>query len=207
MGEMITRGRDPKEVALIASKVLGRGGVIVYPTETIYGIGVDPFDPNALKRLYGLKGRDRAKPVSIAIGDVKDIPDYAEVSDACKRLIRMFLPGPLTLVLPVKDKRLRAIGGTIGIRIPQNRMALEIVRAFGPITSTSANPSGEPTPGDIRGIERMFGDRVDLYIEADEAPIGSPSTVLECMGASVRVLREGAISRQEIERAGVGIHG
>lgn len=207
MGSPIAKGGDPKGVALAASKVLGRGGIIVYPTETIYGLGANPFNPDAMTRLYKIKGRDKGKQVSIAIGDAKQIEQYAKVCEVCQRIIDMFLPGPLTLVLPTKDPRLRVIGDTIGIRVPQNALALEITRAFGPITSTSANTSGAQTPGDIRKIKRMFGDGVDLYIEADEPFAGTPSTVLECVGGKVRLLREGAISRDDLENTGVKVDG
>ena len=207
MGSLFAKGRDVREVAQAASKVLGRGGIIVYPTETIYGLGADPFNPDAMARLYKLKGRDKGKQVSIAIGDAKQIERYAEVCEVCRRLIDRFLPGPLTLVLPTKDKRLSVIGDTIGLRVPQNAQALEITRAFGPITSTSANISGAQTPGDVGEIRRMFGDGVELYIEAHEPFAGTPSTVLECIGGKIRLLRDGAISRQEIEKAGVKVDG
>ena len=207
MGALIARGTDPETVAKAASKVLGDGGIIVYPTETIYGLGADPFNKRAMAKLYRLKGRDKGKPVSVAIGDAKDIERYAEVCEVCRRLMDRFLPGPLTLVLPAKDKRLCGLGDSVGIRVPGNAIALGIARAFGPFTSTSANVSGSGTPDDIGALERMFGDQVDLYIEASEPFGGTPSTVVECRGAKVRVLREGAISRKDIRDLGVEIDG
>lgn len=207
MSGLIAKGMDPKEVAQRASKVLGEGGIIVYPTDTIYGLGANPFNPDTMARLYKIKGRDRGKPISIAIGDAKQIERYADVCDVCRRLMDRFLPGPLTLVLPAKDTRLRQLGTTVGIRVPSSAIALEMARAFGPLTSTSANTSGMDTPDEIGALERMFGDTVDLYIEADE-PFGrTSSTVLECIGGRVRLLREGTISLKDIQGMGVKVDG
>jgi L-threonylcarbamoyladenylate synthase len=187
---------DLDEIVESACSVLKTGGVIVYPTDTLYGLGVDPFNPKALKMLISLKGREAEKAISICVADVSEVSLYGVVDEGVLRLIDEFLPGPLTLVLPKKDERLP--WDTIGIRIPDNHVALAIFKAFGPVTSTSANISGQEASGDIREIASIFKEDVRLYIQGELPLRGKASTVVECIDGRIRILREGVISKDRI---------
>ena len=181
-----------EDVVELACSVLSSGGLIVYPTDTLYGLGADPFDPKAIENLISVKGREAEQAISIGVADPGDISRFGVVDHGVSRLIEEFLPGPLTLVLGRKDERLP--WDTIGIRIPDNAAALSIFKAYGPVTSTSANKSGQETPRDIREIANIFRDRVGLYVQGDIPLSGKASTVVECIDGRIRILREGVIS-------------
>ena len=193
--ELNPRAPEPKLINEVAS-LLKKGGVIAYPTDTLYGLGADPFNPDALNLLVSLKGREGGKAISICVAGVSEISRYGVVDSAVSRLVDEFLPGPLTLALSRRDDRLP--WETVGIRVPDNQVTLAICKAFGPITSTSANVSGEETPGNIQEIAIIFKDQVGLYIEGDIPLQGKASTVVEYIDGRIRILREGVISSDEI---------
>lgn len=179
----------------------------LYPTDTVYGLGVDARDREAVLRLRELKGSGGEKHYSIAVSDLDMMREYAEVTPLAERLAQNFLPGKLTLVLKAKNlpKEL-SDDGTIGVRIPDHPVVQELIRTIGgPITATSANVSGQPTARTVSEILAQFGDRA-LEITFDpawpqELPPSQPSTVVDARGGTPIILREGAIPEAEIMKA------
>jgi len=174
-------------------------GLILYPTETVYGLGVDVFDPVALKRLYELKGRNAAKASSWLVKDIKEIERYAHVDESARRIAERFLPGPLTLILKVKDD---VPSEMLGFRISSDQHAQALAEeSEHPLTATSANPSGEPTLQTPKEILAQFGKKADMISRViDDGPRhGEPSTVVRVVGGKCEIIRVGAIPAQEIQ--------
>lgn len=178
--------------------------MILYPTETLYALGVNAFDTAELGKLYELKGRSAEKVASWLVRDAADIRRLAEVSDVAGHLIEQFLPGQLTLVLPVVPEVSRSVvapDGTIGFRMSADEVAQTIVEAFmaeydAPLTCTSANVSGSPTLSTVPEILQQFGGSADMIDEVhDDGPRkGLATTVVRVQGETVELLREGEIS-------------
>lgn len=180
--------------------------IILYPTDTLYGLGVDATDSEAVSRLIALKGRDEGKPISIVVDSLETAHEYVVMTPLAQRLAEKFLPGPLTLILCAKP-RLRTQGvvgvdGSVGIRIPDHPVPLELVRRLQvPLTATSANVSGMPTERSVKGILEQFGDKaswIDEVIDGGELPESPGSTVVDARGEHPVLLREGVISRSDI---------
>ena len=178
-----------------AVRVLRKGGVIAYPTETSYGLGADATNMRACARMFRIKGRAEEKRVSCLVSGQRMTRGYAIVTPVARALWRL-LPGPLTLVLP--DRR----GGTMGVRVSSHPFAHALARAYGrPITATSANLAGQPALYDADAVLRVFvrrTQRPDLLIHAGRLPRRKVSTVVDCTGESVRILRKGAVSAKTI---------
>lgn len=187
-----------------AADVLSRGGIVLFPTDTLYGLAVDVRDAAAVARLIALKGRDVGKAISVILPSASEIGNYADVSDKARRLIEKHLPGPLTLVLPIKNKDLLylAADGTIGIRVPNDPFTLELGGAFNaPYTATSANVSGKSTLSSIPEILTQFGasaNMIDLVIDAGPRVGGVGSTVVRVIGEEIEILREGALTASDL---------
>jgi L-threonylcarbamoyladenylate synthase len=186
--------------------VVCKGGMIVYPTDTIYGIGVDAFNEEAIDRVFELKHREKGKPILIiadSIEMVKSVVSY--VPEVGYKLINRFWPGPLTILFPALEhisKKLTGNSGKIGIRIPNNRFCLELVKTCGvPITSTSANISGRENPASVQQILDSIGDKVDLIVDGGVLKSDLPSTVVDITSDQAVVVRQGVISEEEIKRA------
>lgn len=180
--------------------------MILYPTETIYGLGVNALDDVALQALFALKGRDESKTVSWGVRDLADVDRYAEVSETARRLAATYLPGPLTLVLPAKDTvpaSRRADDNTIGFRLPSDPVAQQVIAQFMeehdmPLTCTSANVSGQPNCPSPAAILAQFTDvgrdvGVITEIYNDGPRQGDASTVVRVIGDQVEVLRQGVL--------------
>lgn len=192
-----------------AVDVLETGGIIAYPTETFYGLGVkfDIFD--SLKRLYELKNRPREKAMPVIIGDrcllSEIVPDrwLKNMPPAAGLLMERFWPGPLTLLLPAKkglSEHLTADTGKIAVRTPGESIALHLAKkAVFPLTATSANLSGMPPAEDAATVLRYFGERIDLLIDGGKTPGGLPSTIADVSHSGIEIVREGAIGKDEIE--------
>jgi len=194
---------DELERALSA---LERGGVIVYPTETLYGLGADVKSSAALARLGLLKGREAAKPVSVLVASRAMLDEIvASISDVAERLIDELWPGPLTLAFTARSgvpEMLTGGSGTIAARISSHPTARALVARLGrPLTSTSANPAGAAPALDVEAARRYFGDEVDAYVDGGRTRGGPASTVVDCSQAVPRLVREGAIPRAAIEAA------
>ena len=183
---------DEAGVAAAAAKAaaaLARGGVIIYPTDTIYGLGADAANPTAVAKLYQIKSREENKPVSVIVASVAEIDRIAHLNTTARKLARRFLPGPLMLVLPAKA------GGTIAVRIPDEPFCIALAKAFGkPYTTTSANISGEPTKENVHEIwEHLPHDElIDLAIDGGQRA-GKSSTIVACLADPPLILRHGAI--------------
>jgi len=172
-----------------AVEILKRGGVVVYPTETCYGLGADATNPEAIMKVYKIKKRPLSQPISVIVDSIEMIKEYAVINRDVERLVEKYMPGPLTLVVRNKNfpKILCGGGIKIGFRIPDHVVALELVRAFGkPITATSANIHGEPNP---YKAPRLPG--VDFVIDYGELPHRDPSTVYDTL--LKKVIREGPV--------------
>lgn len=189
--------------AIRAAGVLRQGGVVVYPTDTLYGIGVDAFANDAVDRLYEIKGREPGKPTHCIVADLGMAEDFSEVNDIARKLAEKFLPGALTLILKKKPSVTTGIGrgiDSIGIRIPKNDFCLELARTFGkPVTTPSANRAGTGphlSPADI--VADLGEDTIDLFIDAGVLSQSQPSTVVNLISGHPSVLREGAIPSADI---------
>lgn len=178
-----------------AAEALRQGGIIVYPTDTVYGLGCDITRREAIDRIVRLKGRDPKKPMSFVCADLTHISRYAAVSDFAYRMLKRFLPGPYTFVLPASretPKILQTRQRTVGIRIPDHPIPAALVAALGqPLLSTSANRTNEQTIADPDELESRLGHDVDLILECGPLPV-LPSSVISLVNDRVEILREGS---------------
>ena len=191
-----------------ASVVLKNGRVILFPTDTLYGLAADAFSDEAVDTIYAIKGRDEKKPIHCIAVDIAMAEKYAEVTDDARLLFERLLPGGLTVIL---RKRKNVRGGiargieTIGIRIPHNDFCAQLARAFGkPFTATSANVSGLAPKRSLSDILEQLGESaemIDLIIDAGELPPSAPSTVVDLSGEEPLIVREGAIAAADIWNA------
>jgi L-threonylcarbamoyladenylate synthase len=191
--------------AKTAASVLKKGGIVLFPTDTLYGLAVDATNMEAVDRLRELKGSERKKPLSVVLPDVRSIPYYVELHEEAKPFIERFLPGPLTLVLPSKGALPEelTLNGTLGIRIPNDLFTLALSKFFDrPYTATSANRTGLATPATVADILTHFGagiEKIDLMIDAGKREGAVPSTVIGFNSEGVpHVLREGVIQRTQL---------
>lgn len=198
---------DPQAIAR-AEAVLASGGVILYPTDTLYGLGVDALSDEAVAKLYVIKGREAGKPIHCIVADMEMAQRYAEVTPLAVSLAWRFLPGALTLILKKKPGTGSGIArgiDTIGIRIPLNDFCRALARRFGkPYTTTSANVSGAAPGRSVDDILEQLGERgrlIDLVIDAGELPLRLPSTVVDASSGQLLMLREGAIPVRDIDNA------
>jgi L-threonylcarbamoyladenylate synthase len=188
-----------------AVAVLKGGGLVAYPSDTVYGLGAAASDEQAIERLFVVKGRLSQKALSLLLADAEDMASLcAEVPPAAKLLAERFWPGGLTLVLRRSGAfHSAALGGgdSVAVRVPDHAFLRELVRALGePITGTSANRSARPSCRTAQEVERELGDAVDLIIDGGPSRAGQESTVVDITTHPLKMLREGAISRREIER-------
>jgi len=191
-----------------AAEVLRAGGVILYPTDTLYGLGADAFSDAAFQRVCEIKDRDERRPIHAVFENLAMAEAYAEISPLGRRLAEAFLPGPLTLVFKKKPAVTTGIGhnlSSIGVRIPKNKFCLALAHEFGkPYTTTSANMSGAESPATFEGIIKQLGgntELIDLAIEGGALPAYLRSTVADVRNDKPHILREGAISAAEIVKA------
>jgi L-threonylcarbamoyladenylate synthase len=186
-----------------AADTLKKGGLIAYPTETFYGLGVRFDARKALEKLYRIKKRSRQKALPLIIGERRMLELIVSViSRPAEILIKNFWPGPLTLLLPAKpglSGLVTAQTGKVAVRIPGESFALELARSLAfPITATSANVSGMPPADNAKDVIGYFGDAVDIIIDCGKAPGGWPSTIVDASREKVLFLRAGAISREKV---------
>jgi len=188
-----------------ASGILRKGGVVAYPTDTVYGLGADAFNREAVERIYRIKQRAYDQPFSVLIAETSDLTRLASaVSDTARGLMERFWPGGLTLVLsktPEVPLWVIAGGPTIAVRIPEHPMTLALIRSLGgPLIGTSANLSGRPSCTTAAEVRDQLGDSVDYILDGGRCPGGVESTVVDVTGEYPMILREGAVSREAIER-------
>lgn len=200
--------RDPETALRRATEALRRGGVVAVPTDTLYGLAADPFAPGTLERISQIKGAREGKPLLLLLhraGDVRRL--CASVPETFERAAGSLWPGPVTLLLPAApDLPPDLVGpeGTVAVRVPDAALAGLLAGEIGPITGTSANPTGMPPPASADEVVALFPPGVpapDLLLDGGRCPGGPPSTILDLTGAIPRVVRAGAVGREEIERA------
>jgi L-threonylcarbamoyladenylate synthase len=179
--------------------------VILFPTDTLYGLGADAFSDEAVDKIYAIKGRDEKKPMHCIVADIEAAQQYAEVSDDARLLAQQFFPGALTLIMKKKSAVAGGIARgmtTLGIRVPKNDFCLTLARAYTrPFTATSANMSGHESPRSVDAILAQLGplaDAIDLIIDAGELTTVKPSTVVDLSSVEPYILREGAIDVADI---------
>lgn len=185
--------------------------MILYPTETVYGLGVNALDMDELQKLYDLKGRNAEKHVNWIVCDLEDIKKYAEVGSMATKIVSQFLPGPITIVLPLKKEILETypfLNRTVGFRISSDPVAQKVVSDFMeecgvPLTSTSANISGLPTQRTVPEILKQFGTKKNIIKTIVDGGIrkGLPSTVVEVKNEQLIIHREGQVSPNDIKGA------
>ena len=192
----------PQEIAR-AIEVLRRGGVVAFPTDTVYGLGANIFLPRAVERVFELKGRPRNQPLPVLVSSFDQVAGLASVPPGATTLAKRFWPGALTLVLAALEaapKLVTASSGKVAVRLPHHPIPLALIRGLGaPITGTSANLSGQPPARTAQEVRAQLREKVDLVLEGGPPPGGRESTVVDLTGKAPVVLREGAIPREEIE--------
>jgi L-threonylcarbamoyladenylate synthase len=178
------------------------GELVVYPTETVYGLGADALDEAAVKKVYMVKQRPFDMPLSVAVRDLDMLEEIAVLEDGERKLVKKFMPGPLTLLVtkrPVVPDILTSASVEVGVRIPDHPFALKLIEEFGPITSTSANIHSKPNPGDAEEAMRDLGGSIKYYLDCGKPMLGRPSTIIQLNDGRIEVIRRGPISLQEIE--------
>ena len=186
-----------------AVRVLRRGGLVAFPTETVYGLGADAESDDALARLYAVKGRPTDHPVIVHLGDAGRIDEWAaSVSDAARALTARFWPGPLTVVVPAAPRVSRvATGGldTVGLRVPDHPVALALLDAFGGgVAAPSANRFGRVSPTSAGAVVRDLGGDVDLVLDGGPCSVGVESTIVDCTAPAPVVLRVGGVTLEDL---------
>ncbi len=184
-----------------AVNVMKKGGLIIYPTETCYGIGTDATNMKSIEKIYKIKGRDPSKPIPILVSDLKMIKKYGFVTKGVESLIKKFMPGPLSLVIKKKRPISDANNESISFRISSHSIASELVKlAKFPVTTTSANISGQLPIYEISKIIEVFADKVDVILDNGNLPETEPSTCVDMTNNSVKMIREGPIPSEVILR-------
>lgn len=185
-----------------ATHLLRQGELIVYPTDTVYGIGAAVSNEEAIRRLYSIKGRSPDKPVPLLISDVADVARIAEPPTMFQKLANRFWPGALTIVMPRRQGfRSLALAGqdTVGLRVPDEDVTRDIIHTLGEaITGTSANRSGQAAPTSAAQAAMQLGDLVSVVIDGGPRRGGQESTIIDITSSPVHIAREGAVSREEL---------
>jgi L-threonylcarbamoyladenylate synthase len=184
-----------------AAECLRGGGVIVIPTDTVYGVVALARDPAAVRRLYAVKRRPERQPVILLVSDAGQAAQLAHYGEPAAQLMHRYWPGPLTLVLERRGAIDATLGEgrTIAVRAPAHPAALELLRRLAePLASSSANHAGEPPPKDAAAVAATLGEEIDLILDGGPATIGQPSTILDLSGPEPRVIREGSLLRAQL---------
>ena len=187
------------------ARIIREGGLVLFPTETVYGIGANAFDDNAVKKIFKAKGRAQDNPLILHISDMKMLDDIAcNISELEYKLMDTFWPGPFTIILSKKqDVATEATcgGKTVAVRMPSNRIAYELIKRSGvPIAAPSANISGKPSGTNIDDIFEELKDKVDYIINDGECDIGLESTVVRVLDGEIKILRPGKITKEDMEK-------
>jgi tRNA threonylcarbamoyl adenosine modification protein (Sua5/YciO/YrdC/YwlC family) len=197
---------DDRDAALEeAAKEIGAGRIVVVPTDTVYGVAADAFNADATARIFEVKGRPRSMPLPVLVARPRQAWALcSEVPQAAQVLVAAFWPGPLTLILPEAEDLAWDLGetrGGVAVRMPAQDDLLDLILDVGPLATTSANRSGEPTPRTVGEIAVGFGDRVSLYLDGGPSEADTPSTIVDLTRWRPKITREGAIQAAAIEEA------
>lgn len=186
------------------AELIRNGGIVVFPTETVYGIGANALNENAIKKLYDIKKRPLNKPISLLVNSIDMIEQVTkDITKLEYALIKAFFPGPLTIILKKKDivpNIVTANQDTVGIRMPANEIALKLIDYVGsPIATPSANISGKPSGINLKDIMEDFDGKVDCFIDDGPSKIGLASTIVQVVDGVPHILRQGSISEKQIK--------
>ena len=188
---------------LVASRIVKRGGVIVYPTDTVYGLGCDPFNGEAVEQILKIKDQ-RKKPLPVLGSDTENVKKVAHMSREARELVARFWPGPITLVLPKKATLPDVVTqnmSSVGVRIPKHEVAIQLIRQSGGLlVGTSANKTGKKPARTAYEAMEQLGKEIEVILDGGPTPIGTPSTVVDLTTDQPTILREGHVSLQEIAR-------
>jgi L-threonylcarbamoyladenylate synthase len=187
-----------------AIKILHMAGLVAFPTDTVYGVGALAFDGKAVQSIYAAKDRPIEKAIPVLMGDMKDLDKIAmDIPSIAWKLASRFWPGPLTILVPKKPILPEAVSitSTIGVRVPDHEIARALLRAAGPMAVTSANVSGRASPTTAEEVFAQLSGRIELIIDGGKTPGGMPSTLVDCTGNEIRILREGPITEAALRSA------
>jgi L-threonylcarbamoyladenylate synthase len=184
-----------------ALKILRAGGLVAFPTDTVYGLGALASEAGAVLSIYKAKDRPGEKAIPILIGDGADLEKVAlQVPEMARRIAARFWPGPVTLILHKRPTLPEAVStdSTVAVRIPDHPVALALLQASGPMAVTSANLSGQPSPTTASEVFAQLEGRIDLIIDGGVTPGGVPSTLVDCTGSEPTILRPGPVSLEQV---------
>jgi len=176
--------------------ILRDGGLVVYPTDTVYGLAADPFQPAAVARVFEVKRRPRDQPISMAVADVPDLFQFGEPTPIAEAFCAKNLPGPYTVVLRARSHAPPAVLSNdrrIALRVPAHPIPRLLAKAYGPITGTSANRHGSTSPVTCADARDELGEGVDLYVDGGPTPLGGESTIVDLSGERAKILRQGVL--------------
>ncbi len=212
MTVMVDARADRLGAVARAAAALGAGWLVVLPTDTVYGVAADAFNSAATARIFLAKARSRRFPLPVLVHSPAQLAGIvAAVPVAGERLMAAYWPGPLTVVLTAQDNLAWDLGdaaGTVAVRMPHDEVALDIIRAVGPLAVTSANRSGEPAANDVMAAQAALGDNVEVYVDDGPRRNNTPSTIIDLTRSEPLLIREGGLPSDEVmavargERAG-----
>jgi L-threonylcarbamoyladenylate synthase len=192
---------DHPEAINKAANVLLNNGVIAFPTDTVYGIACLAFNSDAIERIFSIKGRDSNKALPILIGNLEQLGLIAmPINEKAQKLAKEFWPGALTIIVmrkPTLPENLSPFP-TVGIRMPKHIWLIKLMEKVGPLATTSANLSGQIEARNSMEVAEALSNKIDLIIDGGQSPLTLPSTVVDCSGAEIKILREGPITSEEI---------
>lgn len=201
MPEIINLKHQFEQALKKSIEILNAGGLIVFPTDTIYGLASKFDNLSAIQRIYTVKDRDQTKALAVLVGNISQVEEVSdEIPPIAKRLMEKFWPGALTIVLQKSNKIVTPLSqdNSIGIRIPDDQFVRLLSENTGPLATTSANISGLPSTTNVSEVLAQLRDLVDLIIDGGESPGDVASTVVDCRKNVIELLREGAISKQDL---------
>lgn len=187
------------------ANIIRNGGIVIFPTETVYGIGTNGFNEESIRKIYEIKKRNFSKPISLLVSNMEMVKMVAEdISDLEYALMEKFWPGPFTIILKKKKivpDILTANSDTVGVRMPNGIVAKKLIEYAGvPVATPSANISGKPSGTSINDIIEDFKGKVDYIIDTGLSELGIPSTIVKVVGNVPNILREGTISKEQVEK-------
>jgi L-threonylcarbamoyladenylate synthase len=199
----INKHKPEKDKIKYAANVLRQGGTVAFPTETVYGLGADALNEKAVEKIFAAKGRPADNPLIVHISDVTEVDKLAKsISDTARILMKTFWPGPLTIIMekaPCVPDIVTAGLNTVAIRLPSNKIALELIKESGvPVAAPSANTSGKPSPTKASHVIDDLKDRVDIIIDGGDAEVGVESTVIDMTSEIPVILRPGGVTYEEL---------
>jgi len=188
-----------------ASKVVKNGGLVVYPTDTVYGLGCDPFNIRAVERVFKVKGERKEKPLPILASDIKLIEKIAYINEKARKIAEKHWPGPITLVVPKKPVLPNVVTcglASVGVRIPNHTVAIQLINLCdGLLVGTSANKTGKKSPKTAQEANKQLGELVDIVLDGGPTPLGQESSIIDLTSKKPKMLREGPIKLAEVLNA------